>query len=201
MPHGTPQPDDGLTAQKIREAILAGAAEGAAERVRQIIADATAGLDEVTAVLKALAADSLPPSANVAAHVGPASATAIADTPQVIVKSGGAIASLRGEGTLGISRANVAAVALSGEGALGIGPADVAAAVDELRAVGQPDIEKLAGRPPVQWSKQELALNSLFLVAVAYWLLPPAEQQYLVGMAGLVQAVVAVVALLRHNDN
>ena len=117
------------------------------------------------------------------------------------MKSGGAIASLRGEGSLVMARVNGAAAAHSGEGTLGIGPADVAAAADELGTAGPPDVEKLAGRPPVQWSKQELALNSLFLVAVAYWLLPSAEQQYLAGMAGLVQAVIAIVALLRHNDN
>jgi len=77
----------------------------------------------------------------------------------------------------------------------------VAGAVAELRAAGQPDIAKLDGRRPVQWTKQELAVNSLFIVAVAYWMLPAAEQQYLAGMAGLVQAVVAVVALLRHDGN
>ena len=82
MPDGTPQPDDGLTPQKIREAILAGAAEGAAERARQIIADATAGLDEVTAVLKLLAAGPLPPPTAVTGHAGLATATAVAGTPR-----------------------------------------------------------------------------------------------------------------------
>jgi len=203
MPHETPQPDDGLTPEKIRETILAGAAEGAAEQALKIIADAVANtavsLDGVTAALKMVAAGLQ--QVTVTAPAGLASATAVAGTPQVIVKSGGAIASLSGEGTLAGSRLHVASAALSGEGTLGIGPADVAAAAAELRAAGQPDVEKLDGRRPAQWSKQELALNSLFLVAVAYWMLPPAEQQYLAGMAGLVQAVVAVVALLRHGDN
>src|ERR1019366_6789001 len=95
------------------------------------------------------------------------------------------------------SRADVAAAALSGFGTLSVGAADVAAAADELRVIRQPDVEELAGQPPVRWTKQELVLNSLFLVAVAYWLLPPAEQQYLAGMAGLVTAVAAVMALLK----
>ena len=135
MSDGTPQPDRGLTPQEIRETILAGAAEGALERARRVIADATAGpdkvLDEVMAVLKALAAGTLPPPVTVA-YAGLASATAVVGTPQV--------------------------------GTLGVGPADVAAAADELRVIGQPDVEKLAGRPPVRWSKQELILNSLFIV-------------------------------------
>ena len=50
------QPDDEL-AQAIRNAILAGAAEGAEATARRIAAAASTGLDEVTAVLQALAAD------------------------------------------------------------------------------------------------------------------------------------------------
>lgn len=93
----TPEPDEGLTPQRIREAILAGAAEGAAEQDRQIFADTAAGLEEVTAVLKMVGASTLPP-VTVTAPAGVESAVAVADTPQVIVKSGGAAGSLRGEG-------------------------------------------------------------------------------------------------------
>ena len=194
MPHGTAEPDDELT-QKIREAILAGAAEGAAEQARQIFAATAAGLDEVTAMLKKLAADP-PPPVTVTASAGLASAGAAAGT--VIVKSGGAAAVLSGEGTLGGTRVQAAA-SLSGEGTLEIGPADVAAAAAELRAVGQPDVKKLAGRRPDQWTKPELIVNSLFVVAVGYWMLTAAEQQYLANMAALVQAVAAVIVLLRHD--
>jgi hypothetical protein len=59
----------------------------------------------------------------------------------------------------------------------------------------------LASQPsggPSRKTKQELVLNSLFLVAVAYGLLPPAEQQYLANMAILVTAVAAVMALLKR---
>ena len=175
------QPDDELT-QAIRNAILAGAAEGAEATARLIAAAVGTRLNEIKDVLQALGAGtpphavtgslsvSLVPTASVMAHAGSARATA---------KVGGAAVALSGEGTLTISRA------------------DVAAAADELRAIRQPDVEKLAGQPPVRWTKQELVLNSLFLVAVAYWLLPPAEQQYLANMAILVTAVVAVVALLK----
>ena len=107
-----------------------------------------------------------------------------------------AAAELSGEGTLGVSRADVAA-ALSGFGTLGVGAADMAVAADELRVIRQPDVEELACAAARPWTKQELVLNSLFLVAVAYWLLPTAEQQYLAGMAGLVTAVAAVMALLK----
>ena len=189
------QPDDEL-AQAIRNAILAGAAAGAEATAWRTAAAASTGLDEVTAVLQALAAEAAPqavtgslsvslPTASVSvmAHVGSVHAAA---------------AELSGEGTLGGSRVHVAAAALSGFGTLGIGAADVAAAADELRLIRQPDVEELAGQPPVRWTKQELVLNSLFLVAVAYWLLPPAEQQYLAGMAGLVTAVAAVMALLKR---
>jgi hypothetical protein len=195
MPHGTAEPDDELT-QKIREAILAGAAEGAAEQARQIFAATAAGLDEVTAMLKKLAADPLPP-VTVTASAGLASAVAAAGA--VIVKPGGAAAVLSGEGTLCGTR--VRAAALSGEGTLEIGPADVAAAAAELRAVGQPDVKKLAGRRPDQWTKPELIVNSLFVVAVGYWMLTAAEQQYLANMAALVQAVAAVIVLLRHDGD
>jgi hypothetical protein len=176
------QPDDELT-QAIRNAILAGAAEGAEATARRIAAAVGTRLDEIKDVLQALGAGTPPhavtgslsvslPTASVSvmAHAGSARATG---------KAGGAAAALSGEGTLTVSRA------------------DVAAAADELRVIRQPDVEKLAGQPPVRWTKQELVLNSLFLVAVAYWLLPPAEQQYLANMAILVTAVAAVMALLK----
>jgi hypothetical protein len=198
MPHGTSEPDDGLTPQKIREAILAGAAEGAAERARQIFADTAAGLDEVTAMLKKLAAGTLPP-VTVTGSAGLASAAAVAGT--VIVKSAGAAAALSGEGTLGGPRVHAASAVLSGEGTLEIGPADVAAAAAELRTAGQPDVEKLAGRPPGQWTKPELVVNSLFVVAVGYWMLTAAEQQALANVAALVQAVVAVILYLQRGGD
>ncbi len=183
------QPDDELT-QAIRNAILAGAAEGAEARARQITAAAGTVLDEVRAtVLQALAAGTAPQAVTGTGSVSLSSMT--------VAGRGRVAAALSGEGTLGVSRADVAAAALSGFGTLGVGAADVAAAADELSVIRQPDVEKLATERPVGWSKQELVLNSLFLVAVAYWLLPPAEQQYLAGMAGLVTAVAAVMALLK----
>ena len=187
------QPDDEL-AQAIRNAILAGAAEGAEATARRIAATANTGLDEVTAVLQALA-EAAPQAVtgSLSVSLPTASVSVMAHVGSVHV----AAAELSGEGTLGVSRADVAAAALSGFGTLGVGAADVAAAADELRVIRQPDVEELAGQPPVRWTKQELVLNSLFLVAVAYWLLPPAEQQYLAGMAGLVTAVAAVMALLK----
>ena len=188
------QPDDEL-AQAIRNAILAGAAEGAEATARRIAAAASTGLEEVTAVLQALAAEAAPQAVtgSLSVSLPVASVSVMAHVGSVHV----AAAELSGEGTLGVSRADVAAAALSGFGTLGVGAADVAAAADELRVIRQPDVEELAGQPPVRWTKQELVLNSLFLVAVAYWLLPPAEQQYLAGMAGLVTAVAAVMALLK----
>ena len=184
------QPDDEL-AQAIRNAILAGAAEGAEATARRIAAAASTGLDEVTAVLQALAAEAAPQA--VTGSLPTVSVSVMAHVNSVHV----AAAELSGEGTLGVSRADVAAAALSGFGTLGVGAADMAVAADELRVIRQPDVEELAGQPPVRWTKQELVLNSLFLVAVAYWLLPTAEQQYLAGMAGLVTAVAAVMALLK----
>jgi hypothetical protein len=91
----------------------------------------------------------------------------------------------------------VAAAALSGFGTLGVGAADVAAAADELRVIRQPDVEELAARPAVTWTRQELVLNSLFLVVVAYWLLPTSARPVLTDIASLVQGVDAVVSLLR----
>jgi hypothetical protein len=38
-------------------------------------------------------------------------------------------------------------------------------------------------------------------VAVSYWMLTAAEQQYLANMAALVQAVAAVIVLLRHDGD
>ena len=182
------QPDDELT-QAIRNAILAGAAEGAEARARQITAAAGTVLDEVrAAVLQALAAGTAPQAVTGTGSVSLSSMT--------VAGHGRVAAALSGEGTLGVSRADVAAAVLSGFGTLGVGAADVAAAA-ELSVIRQPDVEKLATERPVRWSKQELVLNSLFLVAVAYWLLPPAEQQYLVNMAILVTAVAAVAALLK----
>lgn len=178
MPDDATQPDDEL-AQAIKRAILAGAAEGAESTARRIAAAASTGLDEVTAVLKALAAGTLPPPVTVTAYAGLASARAVAGIAQVTEKSGGAIAGLHGAGTLGITRA------------------DVAAAADELRVIGQPDVENLAGQPPVKWSKQELVVNSLFLLAVVYWLLPSSARPVLTDIASLVQGVDAVVSLLR----
>jgi hypothetical protein len=168
------QPDDELT-QAIRNAILAGAAEGAEAAARRIAAAASTGLDEVTALLQALATEAAPQAVTGSLSVSPptASVSVMAHVGSVHV----AAVELSGEGTLGISRADVAAAALTGFGTLGVGAADVAAAADEVRVIRQPDVEKLADQPPVRWTKQELVLNSLFLVAVAYWLLPPAEQQ------------------------
>jgi hypothetical protein len=188
------QPDDELT-QAIRNAILAGATEGAEATARRIAAAASTGLDEVTAVLQALAAEAAPQAVtgSLSVSVPAASVSAMAHVGSVHV----ATAELSGEGTLGVSRADVAAAALSGFGTLGVGAADVATAADEARVIRRPGVEDLAGQPPVRWTKQELVLNSLFLVAVAYWLLPPAEQHYLEGMAALVTAVAAVMALLK----
>ena len=90
-----------------------------------------------------------------------------------------AAAALSGEGTLGVSRADVVAAALSGFGTLGVGAKDVGAASDELRVTQRSDVEKLIHPEPVRWTKQELVVNSLFIVVVAYWFLPPTEQQYL----------------------
>jgi hypothetical protein len=108
-----------------------------------------------------------------------------------------AAAALSGQGMLGAEGAIAAGAALRGIGSMSVGAADVAAAADELRVIRQPDVDKLAGRPPVSWSKQELVVNSLFLVAVIYWLLPPTEQQYLANMANLVLAVIAIVTFLK----
>jgi hypothetical protein len=176
------QPDDELT-QAIRDAILAGAAEGAEATAWRIAAASGTGLDEIKDVLRALGAGTPPRtvtgSLSVSVPAASVSVMAHVGSVQVTGNAGGA------------------AVALSGVGTLGVSPADVAAAADELSVIRQPGVEKLAGRPPVRWTKQELVLNSLFLVAVAYWLLPSAEQQYLVNMAILVTAVVAVMALLK----
>jgi hypothetical protein len=180
------RPDDEL-AQAIRDAILAGAAEGAEATARRIAAAASTGLDEVRTVLQALAAGAAPQAVTGRGSVSLSS--------MAVAGRGRVAAGLFGEGTLGVTRADVAAVGLSGCGTLGVG--DVAAAADELSVIRQPDIEKLASQLPVGWTKQELALNSLFLVAVAYWYLPPEEQQYLQGMAILVAAVAAVAALLQ----
>ena len=145
--------------------------------------------------MQALAAEAAPQAVtgSLSVSLPTASVSVMADVGSVHVAAAG----LSGEGTLGVSRADVAAAALSGFGTLGVGAADAAAAADELRVIRQTDVEELADQPPVRWTKQELVLNSLFLVAVAYWLLPPAEEQYLAGMAGLVTAVAAVMALLK----
>lgn len=187
------QPDDELT-QAIRNAILAGAAEGAEAVARRIAAAASTGLDKVTALLQAVATEAGPQAVtgSLSVSLPTASVSVMAHVGSVHV----AAVELSGEGTLGVSRADVAAAALTGFGTLGVGAADVAAAADEVRVIRQPDVEKLAGQPPVRWTKQELVLNSLFLVAVAYWLLPSAEQQYLANIAILVTAVAAVAALL-----
>jgi hypothetical protein len=178
------QPDDEL-ARAIRDAILAGAAEGAEARARRIAEAAGTGLDEIKDVLRALGAGTPPqavtgslsvslpaPSLSVTAHFGSVQVTATVDGP---------------------------AAALSGTGTLVVGAADVAAAADELSVARQPDVEKLAGQSAVRWTKQELVLASLFLVTVTYWLLPPAEQQHLVNMAILVAAVAAVAELLKKS--
>jgi hypothetical protein len=173
------QPDDEL-AQAIRNAILAGADQGAEATARRIAAAANTGLGEITAVLQALAAEAAPQAITGSLSVS------LPAAPMSVMAHVGSV--------------HVAVAELSGFGTLGVGAADVAAAADELRVIRQPDVEELAGQPPVRWTKQELVLNSLFLVAVAYWLLPPAEQQYLAGMANLadlVTAVAAVMALLK----
>jgi hypothetical protein len=151
------QPDDELT-QAIRNAILAGAAEGAEATARRIAAAASTGLDEVTAVLQALAAEAAPQAVtgSLSVSLPTASVSVMTHVRSVHV----AAAELSGEGTLGVSRADVAAAALSGFGTLGVGAADVAAAADELRVIRQPDVEEPAGQPPVRWTKPELVLNS-----------------------------------------
>jgi hypothetical protein len=160
MSDETAPPDDERT-RAIRDAILAGAAEGAEAAARRIIADTNTGLDEVKTVLQALAAGT---------------------TPQ-------AVTAARRWNFIG---------GFHGTTMIYIGPADVAAAADELSAIRQPDARELFGRHPAsRWTKQELVLNSLFLVAVAYWLLPPTEQEHLADLAALVQAVIAVAALLK----
>ena len=162
----------------------------------RIAETASTGLDEITAILQALATEAAPKTVtgSLSISLPTASVSVIAHVGSVHAGA----AELSGEGTLGVSRADVAAAALTGFGALSVGAADVAAAADKLRVIRQPDVEKLVGQPTVRWTKQELVLNSLFLVAVAYWLLPPAEQQYLANMAILVTAVAVVMALLKR---
>jgi hypothetical protein len=173
MPDKAGRPEDELT-EAIKKAIAAGAAAGAEETARRIAAAAATGLDEVKAVLRELAVPTAPLA--------------------VTVTGSFSLASMAVAG-----RVHVAAAALSGQGTLSVGIADLATAVEELRVIRQPDVDKLAERPPVSWSKQELVVNSLFLVAVTYWFLSPAEQQYLVNTANLVSAVVAIVALLKNT--
>jgi hypothetical protein len=189
------QPEDELT-KAIRNAILAGAAEGAEATARRIAAAASIELTEITAILHALATEAAPQAVtgSLSISLPRASVSVSAHAGSVHV----AAAELTGEGTLSVSRADVAAPrSLRCFETLGVGAADVAAAADELRVIRQPDIAKPPGQRTVSWTKQELVLNSLFLVAVAYWLLPPAEQQYLGNMAILVTAVAAVMALLK----
>ena len=175
------QPDDEL-AQVMRKVLAAGAAEGAEAAARRFTEAVGTRLDEIKDVLRALGAGTSPQTAagslSISLPVATVSVTAHVGSVQVTAKSGGAAASLSGVGTLSVSTA------------------DVVAAADELSVIRQADVEKLAGQPPVRWTKQQLVLNSLFLVAVALWLLPPAEQQYLVNMAILVTAVAAVTDLL-----
>jgi hypothetical protein len=182
------QPDDELT-QAIRNAILAGAAEGAESTARRIAAAASTGLDEIKAVLQTLAAGTVQP----VTISGSASLSSMAVAGRVHT----AAAALTVPVTMGAAVSGAASAGLIVHVTMGVGAADVAAAADELRVIGQPDVENLAGPLPAGWTKQELVLNSLFLVAVAYWLLPPAEQQYLANMAILVAAVAAVAALLK----
>lgn len=142
------------------------------------------GLDEIKDILLQVLGAGTPPrtvtgSLSVSLPAASVSVTAYAGSAQATGKAGGPAAALSGAGTLSVS------------------PAEVAAAAGELRVIRQSDVERLAGQPPVRWTKQELVLNSLFLVAVAYRMLPPAEQQYLVNMAILVTAVAAVMALLK----
>jgi hypothetical protein len=194
MSDETTQPGDELT-KVIRNAILAGAAEGAEATARRIAAAASSGLDEITAILQSLVAEAAPQAVtgSLSISLPTASVAVMAHVGSVHV----AAAELSGAGTLGVSRSNEAGAALTGFGTLGVGAADVTAAADELCVIRQPDVEKLVGQPAVTWTKQELVLYSLFLVAVAYWLLPPTEQQYVANMAILVTAVAAVMALLK----
>jgi hypothetical protein len=185
------QPEEKL-AQAIRNAIMVGAAEGAEAAARRIATAASTGLDEVRTVLQTLAAGAAPQPVTV---TGSASLSSMAIAGRVHT----AAAALTVPVTMGsVSSAGAALTGLVVPVTMGgVGTADVAAAADELGTIRQSDVEKLADQLPVRWTKQELVLNSLFLVAVVYWLLPSVEQQYLAGMAGLVQAVVAVAALLK----
>ena len=65
------------------------------------------------------------------------------------------------------------------------------------RVIRHPDTGKLAGRAPAGWSRQELILNSLFLVIVVYWMLPEPARPALTDIASLLQGVDAVMSLLR----
>jgi hypothetical protein len=96
----------------------------------------------------------------------------------------------------GVSRASPAPAGLIVPVTMGVGAADVASAADELRVIRQPDVGKLAGRPPVGWTRQELILNSLFLVIVVYWMLPASARPALTDIASMVQGVDAVMSLL-----
>ena len=182
----------GDEAKQAIRAILAGAIEGAEAAAQEITAATSTALDEVkAAVVRAFAASSAPQ-----AITGTGSASLSSITARGRAHT--AAATLTISPALAAAAARASAVTgLIVPVTMGVGAADVASAADELSVIRRPDPGKLAGRPVAGWSRQELVLNSLFLVIVVYWMLPASDRPALTDIAGLVQGVDAVMALLR----
>jgi hypothetical protein len=155
--------------------------EGAAARARRLIEGINVQLEEVTTALDTLGQSTSPQAVTATGTFSLAPMGLAGRGSMTHLQQGGGAAMLSGAGTLSVSRV------------------DVATAVNELRVISEPDVDKLATRAPATWSKQQLILVAVLVIIDVYLILPPTAQQHLLIGANLLQGVEAIVALLLRS--
>jgi hypothetical protein len=162
----------------IKKYIAAGAAGGATAAARRLLDAVNLQLDDVTTALQALVTE---------APIQAISANGSFSLPAV---------STAGSGSVSVTGKTATVTVVAPPGTVKVSAGDLATIIDELDTTHQPDVDRLASRPPAEWSRQELIWAALVVVIAVYIALPSGAQAYLVDMASLLQGIDAVIALL-----
>jgi hypothetical protein len=159
--------------QAVRDYIVAGAAQGAIAATRRLMETAQVQLSEVLDTLTALAPKDVTGTGTFGlAAMGATSSGTVVHLPT--------------------ARVTVTAFPLTAS----VSQQEVSAAFEEVRTIGEFEVEKLSASPPVKWSRQQLLCIALLVIFDVYLLLPPETQQYFLAAGTLIQAVSAVMDLL-----
>jgi hypothetical protein len=189
MPDEKP-PDDELE-RAIKRYIAVGASEGATAAARRITQAINVSLGEVTTALQGIGSETPQDVTGTFAVALPRLSLSFSGTSQITA----------GAAVQGIGRTRGSAVALSGSGTVTVGVTreDAAAAVDQIRSIGEADVERLVAIPPAKWSRSQQICVAVLILIDAYLALPPAVQQGLLEGANLLQGIAAIVTLLSKS--